>query len=366
MRPALTVAVHQFVPSLAPRDAIGAHTLATQEVLRGMGLRSEIFADEVRPGLEGRARPYRHYGRFGRVRRGERTHLLYQASMGSPVADYLVARPEPKWVYFHNITPRRLIEAWDPEIGIASGTGWSQLGRLAPGTTASFAASKFNRYELGKVGFANPTVVPPLVELGACPPDPVTLDHLRSTRQGAELTFVGRVSPHKGQHHLIAALAAYRRAYDPGARLHLVGGSASDSYWDVLTAYAARLDLSDGVNLAGSVSAAVLAAHYANADVFVCASSHEGFCIPLLEAMCHGVPVVAYAAAAVPETVGNAGLVLGSREPVVMAAGIQRVLTDEGLRASMELGAKAQLARFEPARCRAAMAEAFRAALAEA
>lgn len=360
----MTVAVHQFVPSLAPRDAIGTHTLATREVLLELGLHSEIFADEVRPGMEGRAKPYRSYGRaLGRSRRGGRSYLLYQGSIGSPVADFLAARPEPKWVYFHNITPRRLVEAWEPEVGMAAATGWSQLCGLAPGTSASFAASDFNREELVRCGFAGPVVVPPLVELGSCPPDQATLDRLGTTRRGAELLFVGRVSPHKAQHHLVAALAAYRRAYDPGARLHLVGGSACDPFRDALVRYAATLGLADVVDVAGSVGPGELAAHYRHADVFACASSHEGFCVPLLEAMAYGLPIVAYAAGAVPDTVGGAGLMLHDREPAFMAAAIHRVLTDPVLRASTDLGAKAQLARFDPARTRSAMADAVRAAL---
>lgn len=354
-------AVHQFVPSLAPRDAIGSHTLALQELLREMGLRSEIFADEVRPGLEGRAHPYRSY-------RGSRggACLLYQSSIGSPVADFLAGRPEPKWIYFHNITPRRLVEGWDPDVGMASATGWSQLARLAPATSACFAASHHNRAELVGIGFDDPVVVPPLVELTTWDStvDEAALAHLGAGRRGAELLFVGRLSPHKGQHHLIKALAAYRRAYDPFARLHLVGGSASDAYAAALVQLAAELGLAGAVNLAGSVSGAELAAHYRNADVFVCASEHEGFCVPLLEAMVHGLGIVAYGAAAVPETLGQAGLVLSSRAPAVMAAAVRRVTSDSALRASMRSAATDRLEALGPGHSRVAMTVALAAALA--
>ncbi|MGH9128480.1 MAG: glycosyltransferase family 4 protein [Acidimicrobiales bacterium] len=356
----MTAAVHQFVPSLSPRDAIGAHTLATQELLLEMGLRSEIFADEVRPGFEGRARPYRSYGK---PRRG--AVLLYQASIGSPVADFLAARPEPKWVYFHNITPRRMVERWSPQLGMASATGWSQLAALAPVTAACFAASPYNRDELVRVGFAGPVVVPPLVKLTApdFEVDPAAMEQLGSTRRGAELLFVGRVSPHKGQHHLIKALAAYRKAYDPQARLHLVGGSAGDAYRDALVGYAAALGLGEAVTMPGSVPPGELAAHYRNADAFVCASEHEGFCVPLLEAMNHRLPIVAHAAAAVPHTVGGAGLVLDSPAPLVMAAAIHRALSDPQLRFTMGEAAKARLDCLGLSRSRQAMAAAVDAAL---
>ena len=86
-----------------------------------------------------------------------------------------------------------------------------------------------------------------------------------------------------------------------------------------------ELGLSAAVNLAGSVSGAELEAYDDAADVFVMASDHEGFCVPLAEAMGHGVPIVAYGVTAVPETVGGAGLVLDDKSPVPFAAAVGRV-----------------------------------------
>ncbi len=326
-----------------------------------MGLRSEIFAGEVRSGFEGRARPYRTYGA-----KFDRAVLLYQGSMGSPVADYLLARPEPKWLYFHNITPRRFLEAWDPGLGMASATGWTQLRRLAPATTAAFANSAYSGGELRSAGFVEPVILAPLVELTGpdSEVDGTALGDLEAGRGGAELLFVGRLSPHKGQHLLIGALAAYRRAYDPHARLHLVGGAASQTYRDSLVRYAAELGLGEAVRLTGSVTGAELAAHYRNADVFVCASAHEGFCVPLLEAMSHELPIVALGSAAVPETLGGAGVLLDYPDPKVMAAAIHRARTDQDLRGAMALAAKRQLDRLGPLAARAATTAAIRDALA--
>ena len=109
-------------------------------------------------------------------------------------------------------------------------------------------------------------------------------------RGGADLLFVGKVSPHKGQHDLVKALAAYRRLYDPEARLHLVGGAISDEYRTAVERFADELGLLDAVEIAGSVTHEELIAYYAAADAFVCLSNHEGFCVPLLEAMYHRPP----------------------------------------------------------------------------
>ncbi len=120
---------------------------------------------------------------------------------------------------------------------------------------------------------------------------------------------------------MVKAFAAYRRLHDPQARLHIVGGVASEPYAAALRAFVRSLELTDCVDLTGPVSAGALAAHYRNADVYVCLSEHEGFCVPLLESMHHHVPVVAFDATAVPETLDEAGICLPDKSPVAGRAG---------------------------------------------
>jgi glycosyltransferase involved in cell wall biosynthesis len=149
---------------------------------------------------------------------------------------------------------------------------------------------------------------------------------------GADLLFVGKISPHKAPHDLVKMLAVLRRLYDPAARLHLVGSPLGETYEPALRSFIAELGLDDAVNFAGSVSGAELEAYLQAADVFVCASDHEGFCVPLAEAMGHGIPIVAYGVTAVPETVGDAGLLLPDKAPLPFAAAVARVLSDKALR----------------------------------
>ena len=142
------------------------------------------------------------------------------------------------------------------------------------------------------------------------------------------------MSPHKGQDDLVKALAAYRRLYDPDARLHVVGGAICEEYQMAVERFADELGLADAVEFAGSVSHEELIAYYDECDVFLCLSNHEGFCVPLLESMYHRLPIVAYTITAVPETVQQAGLILPDKEPARVAAAIHRVVDDAGLRAS--------------------------------
>jgi glycosyltransferase involved in cell wall biosynthesis len=357
-------AIHQFIPSLAGRDAIGAHTLHVQDLLRELGYRSEIFVGDALPDVRRRSRPYRQYERD---RHRGRAWLLYQSSIGSPIADFLADRQEPKVVNFHNITPARLLEGWDPDVAEGVATGRRQLVRLAPHTTAAIAVSRFNEQDLISAGYRSTTVVPPLIDLESFDSDVdrEAMERLGAARAegGADLLFVGRILPHKAQHDVIKALAAYRQVYDPRARLHLVGGVSSRSYRRALIQFVAELGLEDAVDLAGSVTQAELAAYYRTADVFVCCSDHEGFCIPLLEAMHHGIPVVSYAAGAVPETIDGAGLVLEDKAAGEMAAAIDRVVRDPALRKVLVEAGLRRLEDFRLERTRERFADAIRAAV---
>jgi glycosyltransferase involved in cell wall biosynthesis len=153
----------------------------------------------------------------------------------------------------------------------------------------------------------------------------------RRREGGADLLYVGKISPHKAPHDLVKMLEVLHQIYDPTARLHLVGSPLGETYEPALRAFITDLGLSDAVFLPGSVSGAELEAYYQVADVFVTASDHEGFCVPLTEAMGHGVPIVAYGVTAVPETVAGAGLVLPDKSALPFAAAVGRVLTDDRL-----------------------------------
>jgi glycosyltransferase involved in cell wall biosynthesis len=341
------VRVDQVIPSLASRDAIGVHTLNLRDGLRQVGIDSDIFYGSYTPDVQHEGRSVTELGRAGRER-----WLLYQSSIGSPVFDMFAARPEAKLVNYHNITPAALLRDWEPDVAYEVALGRTQLARLAPQSRFAVADSAFNESELRALGYEETAVVPLLIDMQrkSEDPDPVVAARLaqqKATSGGADLIFVGKVSPHKAPHDLVKMLSVLRRLYDPAARLHLVGSPLGATYEPALRAFVAELGLEDAVHFAGSVTEAELEAYLQAADVFVCASDHEGFCVPLAEAMGHGIPIVAYGVTAVPETVGGAGLILVDKSPGRFAAAVQRVLSDDVLQRHLAATGRARAADFD-------------------
>ncbi len=342
--------IDQLLPTLSSRDAIGEHVLHVQRALRATGYRSDVYFGDASPDRLDAGRPVSRIGDQavqGRV-------LLYHLSIGSPVSRTFRDRPERKFVYYHNITPAHFFAPWLPDLAAQVAAGRSQLQELASVTEFALASSAFNERELVDAGYPVTATAPLLmdVERFTGSPDPVVAARLAAARAGGgtDLLFVGKVSPHKGQADLVRALSAYRAGFDPSARLHLVGGSVGGEYQQAVQALAAELGMDDAVEFTGSVTHEELIAYYQGCDVFVCLSGHEGLCVPLVEAMFHRLPIVAWDRAGVPETVQGAGVVLSDKDPVLVATAVDRVVRDARLRRSLAGGAAGRLAWYSLAR----------------
>jgi glycosyltransferase involved in cell wall biosynthesis len=336
--------------------------LRLQELLRGAGYQSEIFVQDAHPAMRSRSRPYRE------LEAGPSDWLLYHLSTGSPMAAFLAEQEHRLAVYYHNITPARFFERWEPWAAENIQGARQQMRKLASVTRFAMANSTYSEAELRAEGYGDTCVVPVLVDFSAFdgPGDPATTARFRraAERGGAQWLFVGRQAPNKCQHEVIAAFAAYRAIFDPEARLALVGGKTSALYHRALEQLVDELGLGGCVDLADAVSFPELLAHYRAADVFVSLSRHEGFFVPVLEAMHLDVPVVARGVAAVPETVGDGGLLLpdeAADDPVVVASAVHRVLTDQALRDRLAAAGHERVEHFSPDRVGQQFLEVFRA-----
>jgi glycosyltransferase involved in cell wall biosynthesis len=341
------VAIHQFIPTLNPRDASGTHTLLLQRILRQAGWRSEIFAEAIHDDLSTKA--YKHYMYPEHAADGD--ILLYQFSTSSAVAAFLAERAEPLVLDFHNFTGPEYFAGWEPHTEERAARAADELAQLAPRAALGLADSRFNESALRMAGCRRTTVVPVLVDYRrvVAEPDRRVAAELAALKEGggADILFVGRVVPSKAQHELVKALWAYRRLYDPSARLHLVGGTTSYDYSAALRGFIADLHLTDAVRMTGEVSDAALAAYFGAADAYLSLSAHEGFGVPLIEAMAAGVPVLAGKVGAVAETVGDGALLLAGSDPSYVAAALHRVCTDEQLRRRLVAAGHDRLSAFE-------------------
>jgi glycosyltransferase involved in cell wall biosynthesis len=354
---------HQFLPKLSPGDATSTHVIEIRRVLRAAGFESEIFVDEVDERVADLVHPYREYGT--RAFPGHDDHvLLYHLAIGNWVGDFLGEQRGRLLVDYHNITPVEYFQGWNPEITHGLSWGRRQLVELGKRAELGLADSSFNAVEMRQAGYRDTAVVPILQDYASFERvvDAAALAELarrKAAEGGSDVLFVGRISPNKAQHDAIKAFSVYQRVYDPAARLHFVGGPTSDRYFDALHELVAALGLGDAVRFAGAVPDGVLAAHYQVADVFACCSEHEGFCVPLLEAMSNGLPVVTVAHAAIPETLGDGGVLLPRFSSGAMAAALDRAVHDPVTRAALVAAGTRRLGAFTLAAAEHRLAEAL-------
>ena len=213
----------------------------------------------------------------------------------------------------------------------------------------ALGVSEFNRRELEALGFA-PTGVLPLAVDAARVTRPVqrpALDRLLDD-DFVNFLFVGRIAPNKRIEDHIRLAEHYKRYVDAYYRFIFVGRyDAVPRYYAVVRALMAEYRMLDErFVFTGAVSDEELAIYYRHAAVYVSLSEHEGFCAPLLEAMAAGVPVLAYAAAAVPETLGGAGVQFAPKDLEFAAELLGELAFNDGLRASVIAGQRRRLADF--------------------
>ncbi len=324
--------VHQFVPMLHRRDAVGEHTRAVRDALVAAGVESRVYTEHPDPDTAGETSHYTTYA--DRAEPGD--VLVYQLATASALAGWLVARPEPLVVNYHSVTPPAFFARWSNGITRLQAACVAERSFLAPRADLGIAVSAFDEAELVAAGCRR-TVVAPVASPSFPParPDPAhaaSVAAWRRRRGGAAWLSVGRLAPNKAHHRTLAALFAARAAGDRGTSLRIVGAPSEPAYAAALRRYAVSLGLEDAVAFVSGLTGAELAAEYRGADVLVMLSEHEGFGVPLVESMAHGTPVVARAAGAVPEVAGGAAVLLEGTGPRRVAAAVAGLLADRARR----------------------------------
>jgi len=278
--------------------------------------------------MSGLARPLWEYGKVS----SPETVCLFHFSIGSAAGRLVHQAPDRLVCIYHNITPADFFLGFHPHLAGLCYHGRRELSAFAPRAELGLGDSEFNRRELEGAGFARTAVLPIVLDLAAYrrPPSPVVRRLYADGR--TNILFVGRIIPNKKIEDLIRVFAVYQRYVEPRSRLLLVGDHRGhERYYDRLQEMVRALRL-DEVVFSGHVDDDELLGFYSVADLFLCLSEHEGFCVPLLEAMTFGIPVLAYDAGAVAETLRGGGVLLKGKRPEEVAELLHAVLTDGRLR----------------------------------
>ena len=319
--------IHQILPTLAHGDAISNQAIAIRDYLRGSGFSSDIYAEHIDDQLAHEGTPFR--------KRSISKHagVLYHHSIGSELTEFAIDHPGPKCLVYHNITPDRFYVSYRKDFAEILRKGREDLNRLAAYFRLSVGDSSFNTLELQRAGFQQPSVLPIIVS-----PEKWIHDvngNLMNNLQDhvTNLLFVGRISPNKCQHDLIKGFHEYIKM-DPVARLILVGHMESnDPYCEYLRDTIRKYGLDNHVVLTGNVSESDLQAYYQTAHLIWSMSEHEGFCVPLIEAMWFDVPVLAFKSTAVPETLKEAGILFTVKDNMAAVAALAKLMVhDQSLR----------------------------------
>jgi glycosyltransferase involved in cell wall biosynthesis len=329
--------VHQVCARLQFGDAVTNHVLAIHRLLGQWGAESHVYANTADAVHAADNEGEQRYRRGFMSKRDDL--LIYHYSVYNPNHRlYLRTRNRRVFVY-HNITPPEFFDPWHREIAEVCRRGRALLPELK-GCDLALGDSDFNRRELVEAGFPEEktSVLPILLseeKMSRCDPD--LLERLRGD-DSLKLLFVGRLVPNKKIEDLLDFFAYYRRVYNWRSRLFVVGSSWSVSYNRLLYERVRRLGLAGRVEFPGGaagVSDQALSSYFQGCDLFITMSEHEGFCVPLVEAMYHGLPAFAYACAAVPDTLGGSGALFYRKDWRMLGAALEEVRHDPALREGM-------------------------------
>lgn len=335
-------AIHQLVPNLRGGDAIGNTALRMREALLKMGYESTMFVEDASPGLRGITEPVSSYLKSSSAD----STLLFHYSMGSEAGRLVYNLPDKVVMIYHNITPPEyFLHIHDHVVGELY-HGRKQLEQFKDRVVLAAGDSEFNRCELEELGFKNTMVLPLAIDFDSLDQKPDECTRRAFNDHKLNFLFVGRMVPNKGIEDLIKLYAHYKKYVSYDSRLIIVGDwRGFEKYQLQLLNLINTIDLPD-VIMTGRVDFSQLLAYYSTADAYISMSRHEGFCVPLLEAMHFDIPVMARATAAVPETMGGAGVLVEEMNYAEMAEMLD-LMTSEGLfRQRLLEGQRLRLARY--------------------
>src|SRR5574341_373582 len=322
-------AVHQFVPVLSPRDAVGNEVLCIRNTLRRLGYRSEIFVERVHPEMIAESKPLTHYEVSSAT-----DIIIYHHAAASDLVDFLVSLPGKKIMIYHNITPHEYFTGINKVTVESNRRGRDQLHTLRDKIDLAIAHSEFSRLELTEIGFRNSVVMPVLINFDIYDAK-VKEDLVRKYSNSLNILFVGRLVPNKRIEDLLRVFTYYNKCVNSNSNLFIVGSSLGTQRYHAWLNQLIRDVQICNVHFIGTADIRELVTYYKIANIFVSMSEHEGFCVPLVESMHFGVPIVAFDSTAIPHTLGDAGILVKEKNFEEIGELIDTILDNDDIRTTI-------------------------------
>lgn len=335
-------AIHQVVHTLSYGDAISTEVVSLQQVLRSLGYESEIYAIHEHPKLRGRTR---HYTSLPECSQAD---IILHYSLGSPLNPlYRSWTKGRRILVYHNITPAEWFRGVNQRVADDITQGITELPVLCAESDAIWADSAFNASEIAALGYQSE-----VLELLVAPERWTTARNegifsLVSGQPGIHLLHVGRLAPNKKVEDIIKSFYYLQKQIEPNSYLWLVGiDTDTELYSFSLKQLAWQLGIEQSVRFAGCLADEEVRALYEACTVYLCMSEHEGFCLPVIEAMHFGLPVIAYDSGAVPQTLGSGGVLVREKRYLELAQLIARIARDETLRGKIVASGRSRVGHF--------------------
>lgn len=336
-------AIHQFHSGSAYGDAVTNGLLFTQQLLQELGFKSEIYVEHICPEL---AHQLRHYSRY---KPSANQILLVHHSMGHDLTDWIVSLPDRKILVYHNITPAHYFYP-GTDLHKYSIIGREQLNIFCNNIAATICDSAYNSEEVVTLGYQNVSVIPLLIDVQKIQNAQYNQTIVEENKNIFTLLFVGRICENKCQADLIQ-LFRYIVLINTNSQLILIGNySPNEQYYQYLQQLIQEYELTKSVKVVGKVSDEELYSWYRVADMFVCMSEHEGFGVPLIEAMLFDTPVLAYKSTNIPYTLGEGGILFNEKNFEQLAELINLIYKDRNLRRTILQSQRNRIEDFLPAK----------------
>lgn len=335
----------QMLPTLSYGDAVGNECISIYKTLQSLGIATDIYAENI-------DRRYKTIAKsFTKYVDSKDNVILFHLSIGSKLSKMLSSFQARIIFRYHNVTPAHFFEGYDTKSKELCENGLEAVKSLSIIPDFCITDSKFNKKDLIELGYTCPIEVMPILikfdDYEQQPNDKLVTSLKDDGKKN--VFFVGRVVPNKKQEDIVKSFYYYHKYMNKDSHLYIVGSGEKTKYGRKLTKYIEELGLSDAVTITGHVPFADILAYYHGADLLVCMSEHEGFCVPLVEAMYFNVPIIAYDSSAIAETLGGSGLLLEDKNPKFVAEAINYVLTNDDYRNAMLEKEKERLKDFDNA-----------------